>query len=47
MKGRISLFDQERDRLIPMAEAPYLREEVLQSWLSGYPELLPGEQINP
>ena len=47
MKGRIFLFNQERDRLIPMQEEPYLREEILQDWLSDYPELLPGDQINP
>ena len=47
MKGRIFLFSQERDRLIPMTEEPYLREEILQDWLSDYPELLPGDQINP
>lgn len=47
MKGRIFLFDKDSDRLIPMEEAPYLSEEILQNWLSGYPELLPGDQIDP
>ena len=46
MKGRIFLFRRGQNRLIPMTEAPYLREEILQDWLSGYPELLPGDQIN-
>ena len=46
MKGQIFLFSREQNRLIPMAEVPYLRKEILQDWLSGSPELLPGDQIN-
>ena len=46
MKGQIFLFSRGQNRLIPMAKAPYLREEILQDWLSVYPELLPGDQSN-
>ena len=31
---------------MPTLERAPLREEILQDWLSGYPELLPGDQIN-
>lgn len=47
MKGQIFLFSKDQNRLIPMQEVPYPQEEVLQNWLSGYPELLPGDQIDP
>ncbi len=47
MKGKIFLFGETKDSLIPMEETPYHRESVLQDWLSNYPELLPGDQINP
>ncbi len=35
------------DRLTQMTETDYITEDVLQSFLARYPDLLPGDQINP
>jgi hypothetical protein len=43
--GRIYLRDQ--DRLVPMVEAPYDAEDILQALLADYPDLLAGDQMRP
>lgn len=43
--GRIFLLDND-SRLMPMDEAPYDSEKLLQELLAKYPDLLAGEQIN-
>jgi hypothetical protein len=45
--GRIFLVGQDKDQWIPMIETPYTQEETLQLALAHYPDLLPGDQINP
>ncbi len=35
------------DRLLPMTEAPYESESLLQELLASYPSLLAGDQVNP
>jgi ribosomal protein L7Ae-like RNA K-turn-binding protein len=46
-EGKIFLIDDERDNLIPMVETDYTAEEVLQVLLTRYPDLLPGDQLDP
>ena len=45
--GRIFLVDPNQGQWIPMVETPYAEEESLQRALAQYPDLLPGDQINP
>lgn len=45
MGGRIYLLNQNSD-LMPMEEAPYDSEKLLQEMLAKHPDLLAGEQIN-
>lgn len=45
--GRIFLVGQDESQWIPMVETPYTQEEILQRALAHYPDLLPGDQINP
>lgn len=45
MVGKIYLL-QENGSLQPMDEQPYLSEDLLQTLLEKYPDLLAGEQIN-
>ena len=45
MTGRIYLLNDEA-KLIPMEEAAYDSERLLQELLAKYPDLLAGEQIN-
>jgi hypothetical protein len=45
--GRIFLIGQQENDWIPMVETPYDQEEILQRALAQYPDLLPGDQINP
>lgn len=45
--GRIFLVGQNEGQWIPMIETPYAQEEILQRALADYPDLLPGDQINP
>jgi hypothetical protein len=45
--GRIFLIGQQESDWIPMVETPYDQEEILQRALAQYPDLLPGDQINP
>ncbi|MBL8810489.1 MAG: hypothetical protein JNM43_09965 [Planctomycetaceae bacterium] len=46
MSGRIYLLGDD-DKLIPMEEAKYDTERLLQELLAKYPDLLAGEQMNP
>ncbi len=46
-EGKIFLVGPSGDRLIPMTETGYATEDVLQVLLSQYPDLLPGDQIDP
>ncbi|WP_420640989.1 hypothetical protein [Candidatus Leptofilum sp.] len=46
MSGKIYLI-QEDDSLLEMAQRPYDREDILQTLLAKYPDLLAGEQVNP
>jgi hypothetical protein len=43
--GKIYL--RENDGLVPMSEAPYDAEDVLQGLLADYPDLLAGDQMRP
>ena len=45
--GRIFLVGEDQGHWIPMVETPYTQEEILQRALAQYPDLLPGDQINP
>jgi hypothetical protein len=45
--GRIFLIGQQESDWIPMVETPYDQEEILQHALAQYPDLLPGDQIDP
>ncbi len=40
------IYLRHGDRLVPMSEAPYDSEGVLQGLLEDYPDLLAGEQMN-
>lgn len=44
--ARIFLVEGER-KLTPMTETAYVKEDDLQVLLANYPDLLPGDQINP
>lgn len=45
--SKIFLVDDHADSLTQMAETTYVTEDVLQSFLARYPDLLPGDQIDP
>jgi hypothetical protein len=45
--AKIFLVGEKEDKLTPMIETPYPREEVLQALLEQYWDLLPGDQIDP
>lgn len=45
-ESKIFLVNQEK-KLTPMEETPYVIENDLQTFLAAYPDLLPGDQINP
>lgn len=45
--SKIFLADQSSQTWLPMAETPYDQEVVLQVALAQYPDLIPGDQINP
>lgn len=47
MAGFSGLFIRDGDELTPLSEQPYEAEEVLQQLLARYPDLLPGEAIDP
>lgn len=46
-EGSIFLVDKATKELTPMAETIYATEDELQAFLAHYPDLLPGDQINP
>lgn len=46
-EAKIFLIGQEPGTLIPMTQTSYTTESVLQALLAQYPDLLPGDQINP
>ncbi len=46
-KPKIFLVDDDREHLITLEETGYVEEAVLQDYLVDYPDLLPGDQINP
>ncbi len=46
-KPKVFLVGREQDELITLEETNYVTEDVLQDLLCKYPDLLPGEQINP
>jgi len=45
--AKIFLVDDKQSGLIPMSETAYVTEDVLQDLLARYPDLLPGDQIDP
>ncbi|MGH2593977.1 MAG: hypothetical protein ACRDGG_10735, partial [Anaerolineae bacterium] len=45
--AKIFLVGEKQDNLIPMDETAYVTESVLQELLARYPDLLPGDQIDP
>ena len=44
--GKIYLLQSE-DKLLVMKEQEYAREDILQTFIEKYPDLLPGDQIDP
>ena len=46
-KPKIFLVGDDREHLITLEETGYVSEEVLQDYLVDYPDLLPGDQIDP
>jgi hypothetical protein len=46
-KAKIFLVGKDEEDLTPMEETAYETEDVLQIALERYPDLLPGDQINP
>ncbi|MGB9724688.1 MAG: hypothetical protein ACPL7G_12445 [Chloroflexia bacterium] len=46
-KPKIFIVGENEDNLIALEEASYVTEEVLQEVLARYPDLLPGDQIDP
>lgn len=46
-KPKIFLIGDGKDRLIALEETKYITEDVLQGFLENYPDLLPGDQIDP
>jgi len=46
-KPKIFLVGESKDELITLEETGYMTEDVLQGLLVDYPDLLPGDQINP
>lgn len=46
-KPKIFLVGKDNDDLITLEESGYVTESVLQDLLVDYPDLLPGDQIDP
>jgi hypothetical protein len=46
-KPKIFIVGDNRDNLIALEEASYATEAVLQLLLAKYPDLIPGDQIDP
>ena len=45
--GKIFLVGDNEGSLVPMTETDYTTEDILQTLIARYPDLIPGEQINP
>lgn len=45
--SRIYILDPANRRLLPMKSEEYISEDVLQSYIADYPDLIPGDQIDP
>lgn len=45
-EGKIFLVGAKGEKLLPMVEQPYPKEDILQSFLERYPDLMPGDQID-
>ncbi|HLA80885.1 MAG TPA: hypothetical protein VJP78_04525 [Thermoleophilia bacterium] len=46
-KGKIFLVEQDADEGITLEESGYITEAELQRYLERFPDLIPGDQINP
>lgn len=46
-KPKVFIVGENEDNLIALEETSYVTEEVLQGLLARYPDLLPGDQIDP
>jgi hypothetical protein len=46
-RGRVFLVGHTEETLMPVDETAYASEDLLQQLLADYPDLLPGDQINP
>ena len=46
-RSKIFIIGENQDRLIALEEASYPTEDVLQQLLARYPDLVPGDQIDP
>ncbi|MDZ7272311.1 MAG: hypothetical protein ONB17_11910, partial [candidate division KSB1 bacterium] len=46
-KSKLFLLGRDRDSLSVLEETGYVREGTLQEFLAMYPDLLPGDQIDP
>jgi hypothetical protein len=46
-RGRVFVVGHTEGTLMPMDETAYASEDLLQQLLADYPDLLPGNQINP
>ena len=46
-KSKIFLVGEGEDNLIALEETEYMTESILQDFLEKYPDLLPGDQIDP
>jgi hypothetical protein len=46
-KAKIFLIGDDDNQVTALEETSYLTEAKLQALISNYPDLLPGDQINP
>jgi hypothetical protein len=46
-KSKIFLVGNNKGSLVSLEETGYVTESVLQQFLCDYPDLLPGDQIDP
>jgi hypothetical protein len=46
-RSKIFIIGENQDRLIALEETSYATEDVLQQLLARYPDLIPGDQIDP
>jgi len=45
--GKIFFVGEKEGELDPMSETPFAQENILQELLAKYPDLIPGDQIDP